>query len=260
MAMSPYYESDGVTLYHGDCRTVMPALEGIVADMVLADPPYGETSIEWDRWPDRWIASLQPVVHRNTNFWCFGSMRMVLDRRDEFAFWRFVQEIVWEKHNGSGFNVDRFRRVHEFALHFVPVVSDWSAVYKSPRFTNDATARVVRKKEKPAHWHGKTGSTTYTSVDGGPRMMRSVIHCRSMHGKALHPTQKPVGILEPLIEYSCPPGGLVLVPFAGCGSELEAAKSCGMRAIGIEANEEYCEITARRLGQRMMKFEDSPSP
>jgi site-specific DNA-methyltransferase (adenine-specific) len=82
--------------------------------------------------------------------------------------------------------------------------------------------------------------------------MTSVLPVRSMHGSAIHPTEKPVGILAPLIRYACPPGGLVLDPFAGSGSTLDAARSSGRKAVGIEAREDYCEAIARRLSQGVL--------
>lgn len=251
--MTPYYSDNLVTLYHGDCREVLPALHTL-GSMALADPPYGETSIEWDRWPDGWIHGTSAALLPSAPIWCFGSMRMFLAHRAEFVGWRFVQEIVWEKHNGSGFMVDRFRRVHELAAQFVRSEAAWEEVYKSPQFTADATRRTVRRKSKPAHWTGAHSASSYESKDGGPRLMRSVIHVRSEHGRALHPTQKPIGILQPLIEYSCPPTGTVVVPFAGAGSELLAAKLCGRKAIGVEAREEFCEAAASRLAQGVLSF------
>lgn len=246
--------SDGITLICGDVRDVAPAID-ITAAMILADPPYGETSIDWDRWPDRWVSAMQSVSSRSTSFWCFGSARMFLEHQAEFCFWRFVQDVVWEKHNGSGFLVDRFRRVHESIYHFVPAGAKWETVFKNVQYTNDATARTVRKKEKPPHWHGKTGATTYVSKDGGPRMMRSVWQVRSQHGKAQHPTEKPVATLTPLIDYSCPQDGIVFVPFAGSGSELVAAKQCGRKAIGVEVSSDYCATAAARLSQSVMMFD-----
>jgi site-specific DNA-methyltransferase (adenine-specific) len=247
--------ADGIALICGDVRNVTASIDERF-DMELADPPYGETSIEWDCFPNGWIAETWPLVKAGGSLWCFGSARMFLQHPVEFAGLRFVQDVVWEKHNGSGFLVDRFRRVHESAYHYVRCDASWADIYKAPQFTNDAVARVVRKKEKPAHWHGKTGATTYVSQDGGPRMMRSVMHVRSMHGRALHPTEKPLGILTPLIEYSCPPGGSVLVPFAGCGSELVAAKQLKRRAVGVEINEAYCEKAAERLRGNFLDFGD----
>jgi site-specific DNA-methyltransferase (adenine-specific) len=97
------------------------------------------------------------------------------------------------------------------------------------------------------------GPTTYTSEDGGPRLMRSVIQVRSTHGRAIHPTEKPIGILAPLILYSCPEGGTVLDPFAGSGSALDAARQAGRKAIGIEIDEGYCAAIVGRLSQGILR-------
>src|SRR5207253_5557653 len=67
---------------------------------------------------------------------------------------------------------------------------------------------------------------TYTSEDGGPRLMRSVLKVRNEHGRAIHPTQKPLELLRPMVRYSCPPGGLVLAPFSGSAAvEVAAVRS-----------------------------------
>lgn len=242
--MNPYYSDDLVTLYHGDNRE----LHGIHADAVIADPPYGETSLVWDRWPSGWIAHLTEFIPAS-QMWCFGSMRMFLEHRAEFEPWTFGQDIIWEKHNGSGFIADRFRRVHEHALQWY--LGAWSDLHRDVPTTQDATARTVRRKERPPHT-GEIANSTYTSVDGGPRLMRSVIRCRSEHGRAVNETQKPLGILTPLIEYSCPPGGTIYDPFSGAGSALLAAKLTGRRAIGIELREEQCEKAAKRLSQGVL--------
>jgi site-specific DNA-methyltransferase (adenine-specific) len=241
----PYYRDEQVTLYHGDALEVVARL-GLIADCIVTDPPYGETSLAWDRWPDGWPTAVSGAA---ASMWCLGSMRMLLDRRYEFAAWRMSQDLVWEKHNGSGFAADRFKRVHEHAVHFYR--GAWGDVYHKTPTTADATARQVRRKARPAHT-GNMGQSSYTSEDGGPRLMRSVLRVRSMHGRAIHPTEKPVGILEPLIRYACPPGGLVLDPFAGSGSTGEAARLTGRRAVLVEADERYCELIARRMSQGVL--------
>lgn len=255
---TPYYEADGITIYHGDCREVLPSIDCTGVNVVIGDPPYGETNLRWDRWPNGWIAAVGDAVPPTASLWCFGTMKMFLKRTAEFVFWQFAQDVIWEKHNGSGFHVDRFRRVHETACQFYRVGTAWESVYKSPQFTNDATARTVRKKAKPPQWHGAVGASTYTSIDGGPRRMRSVLQFRSEHGRALNETQKPVGLVGALVEYSCPPDGLILSPFLGSGTDAVVAKQTGRRLIGFECREDQCEIAANRLRQGVLFGSVSP--
>lgn len=238
---APYYQDESVTLYHGDFRDVLPSI-AVSADVIVADPPYGETSLEWDRWPEGWPIDAAKYAKA---MWCFGSMRMFLDRRDDFADWKLSQDIVWEKHNGSGLHADRFKRVHEHAVFWYQ--GPWADIHHNTPTTNDATARVVRMKAKPTHHQGKRAAQVYRSEDGGPRLMRSVIPVRSMHGRAINETEKPEGLLEPLLRYACPPGGTVLDIFAGSGSTGAAAKNLGMKAVLIEKRESQCEGSAIRL-------------
>lgn len=244
--MKPYYEDDAVRLFHGDCRDILPGL-GVVADLIVADPPYGETTLGWDHWPEGWPAF---AAQYGNSMWCFGSMRMFLDRRDEFAAWKLSQDIVWEKHNGSSLANDRFSRVHEHALHWYR--GKWADVHHETPKTFDATARTIRKKAKPVQHQGAAGPSVYVSEDGGPRLARSVIFCRSMHGRAINETEKPTGLLEPLIEYGCTGGGLVVDLFSGSAAALMAAKLTGRQAIGFEVREDQCEKAAQRLSQGVL--------
>ncbi len=247
--MTPYYSEGGIDIYLGDCRDVLPRLDRQVS-AVITDPPYGETSLAWDKRVSGWMPACAVITN---SLWCFGSLRLFLDleRSEETNGWKHAQEIVWEKQNGSGLNADRFKRVHELAVQFYR--GEWADVFKAPVMTLDATARTVHRKEKPAH-QGAIGAKTFTAIDGGPRLMTSVIFARNCHGYAEHPTQKPLDILNPLLSYSVPIAGSVCDPFAGSGSTLIAARMMGLSAIGIEINEAYCEIAAKRLGQGVMDF------
>lgn len=236
-----------VTILKGDCREKLREIRAASVDCVIADPPYGETSLKWDRWVEGWPTLIHRVLKATGSMWVFGSQRMFLDHVDEFQPFRLSHDIVWEKHNGTGLFNDRFRRVHENALHFYPRGTKWSDVYKAPQFTNDARARVVRKKGRPAQWIGKTGETVYRSEDGSPRLMRSVIFARSEHGRAEHPTQKPLELVEPLLRYACPKGGHVLDPFAGSGTVGVLAQRHGMECTLIEAAPEYWDVIDTRL-------------
>jgi site-specific DNA-methyltransferase (adenine-specific) len=256
----PYWEDReaGLALYLGDMREILPAL-GVQADLIIADPPYGETALAWDRWPIGWLKVA--AAHSNA-MWCFGSQRMFFDHLDEFkaADWKLSQDvighdedgdpivgdvnIVWEKHNGTGFAKDRFRRVHEHVLHWYR--GPWSGIHQAvPRVPAiyDPKGRVRSRQDRAAHL-GALGDAVY--VDDGLRLMRSVIKVGSVRG-GIHKTQKPESLLLPLIRYACPPGGLIVDPFAGSGSTLDAARQSGRRAIGIEAHEPYAEAAARRL-------------
>lgn len=244
---APYWEDDHVKLYLGKMEEVLPAL-GITCDLIVADPPYAETSLAWDRWPDGWLDTAATVTR---SLWCFGSMRMFLDRSAEFAGWRLSQDIVWEKHNGSGFAADRFKRVHEHATHWYR--GDWANIHHdAPRVKVHYRTRGNASRGQVPHT-GKIGSATWS--DDGTRLIRSVIQAPSMWRRgAIHPTQKPLEILTPLIEYACPPGGTVVDPFAGSGSTLEAARLTGRKAIGVERHEPYAEAAARRLAQAPLEI------
>lgn len=242
---SPVFEDEHVVLYQGDCREILPLLGDV--DAVVTDPPYGDTSLAWDRKVDGW-QTLIPAVQ----LWCFGSLRFHLAAREalEEAGWRYGQDVVWEKHNGSGFAADRFKRVHEIAVHWYR--GAWGDLYAvAPVESGHRRVRAVRRENGTPHT-GEVGSSAYDSTD---RITRSVIYVRSEHGRAVHPTQKPPGILRPLITYSVPRGGVVLDPFAGSGSTLLAARETGRRAIGIELYPEYCQRAAERLAAATLDLE-----
>jgi site-specific DNA-methyltransferase (adenine-specific) len=261
MPPTPYWEDPdtGLALYHGDMREILPQL-GLQADCVIADPPYGDTALDWDTWPTGWLKTA--AAHSNA-LWCFGSQRMFFDHLEEFrADWTLSQDIVghdsneqpvtgdvnvvWEKHNGSGFAKDRFRRVHEHALLWYR--GPWDQQHRNvPRArVYDPSDKYQRSNVTATVKHtGKIGP--HNRVSDGKRLMRSVIKVRSMHGRSINETEKPLGIIEPLIHYSCPPGGTVLDPMAGSCSVLEVARLLGRPAIGIEKRESQCEAAARRL-------------
>jgi site-specific DNA-methyltransferase (adenine-specific) len=236
-----------VRIITGDCREVLASLPEASVDCVLTDPPYGETSLIWDQRVPGWPALVRRLLKPTGSLWVFGSLRSLIETSTDFVGWNLSHDVIWEKHNGTGLFNDRFRRVHEIAAHFYPDDRKWSDIFKAPQFTNDATAQTVRRKGRPAQWIGATGETVYRSEDGGPRLRRSVIYTRSEHGRAEHPTQKPVALLEPLLRYACPPGGHVIDPFGGSGSTGLAAKLIGVDCTLIELNPAYVEMARRRI-------------
>jgi site-specific DNA-methyltransferase (adenine-specific) len=247
--LKPYYEHNGIAIFCGDCREILPMLDRV--DAVIADPPYGETSLMWDSRCGGWLKCL------STNcLWCFGSFRFFLASAKEFDGWKFGQEVIWEKQNGSGFCTDRFNRVHEIATHWYTGM--WADLrHEVPRLPAAGWKRSHRTEKRGATPH-RGGIESAPWQDDGFRLERSVIYERNCHSPsgADHPTQKPFLLLERLIFYSVVEGGVVLDPFMGSGTTLLAAKNLGRKAIGIEIEERYCEIAAKRLSQEVFEFSE----
>ena len=235
----------------GDCRILMPNLKPF--DLIIADPPYSETSLSWDKKVEGWLPLAAEALKPTCSIWVFGSMRFLMEIGPDVkkAGLRLAQDIVWEKHNGAGFQNDRFKKVHEHAVHLYRLDSPWKQIYNDVQITNDARARTVRQKTRPPHM-GDIGEGHYVSVDGGPRIRRSVIYLPSCHGYAIHPTQKHVELLEILIRTSCPEGGLVGDWFDGSGSAGEACACSDRKYIGCEKDADMVLKANARLGELLL--------
>lgn len=232
----------------GDCRPVMAGMQSSSIDVCITDPPFGDTSLEWDSRVYGWIEQVARILKPNGSIWILGSMRFLAPLFAEFESldFKYSQDIVWKKQNGTGFHADRFRRVHEHAVLFYR--GAWADVYHDTQYTLDATAKTVRRKARAAHW-GAIENAAFVSEDGGPRMMTSVLEFANEHGRAIHPTQKPVDLIRPLVRYSCPPGGVVLDPFMGSAAIGMAAIYEGRDYIGMEDVPQYYAAALERLAE-----------
>lgn len=253
--MRLYCLAPGVELWHGDCRQASSVLGQHRFSLALADPPYEQTALAWDVWPHGWLEEMRRLLGPEGSLWCWGTLRSFIRRATEFeaAGFRLAQDVVWEKHNGSQPATGRFLRVHEQVAHFYPEDVPWGRVYKdpqrmpAPREHRHKAGRVVKRGASPAHT-GKHKPCTY--VDDGTRRQRSVWQVRSEHHRGRSTaTPKPVAVLEPLVRYSCPPGGSVLVPFVGGGAEIEACRRIGRTVVGFDTDESALALTVRRLSQ-----------
>lgn len=243
-------------VFHGDFREASGVLGAQRFSLGLADPPYEQTSCAWDRWPEGWLLAARGLLGPEGSLWCWGTLRMFMERAEDFrtAGWRLAQDCIWEKHNGSGPGGNgRFSRVHEQVAHFYPVGASWAGIYRDPQRV-PAPPEHAHKKGRVVHRRlegspaqtGKFAPSTY--VDDGMRLQRSVWQARSLHRQgAGHATPKPLEVLEPLVRYSCPPGGWVLVPFSGSGSEVEACLRNGRKVVAFDSEERCCAMTAERI-------------
>ena len=242
----PYYRDGHLELWHGDMRDILPTLDHV--DAVVTDPPYGSTTATWDRWIDGWPDLVGTVMPESASLWSFGTARMFLDHADDFAGWKFGQEALWAKRNGSGpGSRDRLGVVHEWAYHWYR--GRWLDLHHEwERERATANKGTVRRAASAAAHQRERRETTW--VDDGTRQPRSVtwvIEAPSVRFEGRHPDEKPLKVVLPLVRECTPPGGTVLDPFAGAATTLLAAKMIGRRAVGIEASEATCEVAARRL-------------
>ena len=249
--MSVVFEDEWVTLVHGDYRDYdVATIAGGHIDAIITDPPYGETNLGWDRWVPGCVDDAATIAN---SLWSFGTFRMFHEHAAEFARWKYGQDIIWEKQNGTGLLRDRFRRVHETAVQWYR--GDWASIYsEDPLTTEDVAPRTIRKRAaKGAHLHGAIASSSYTTTTGGTKLIRSVMKVRSEHGRRpINETQKPLGIMLPIIETSVPPGGMVVDLFAGAATTAVAARMLGRRCVAFEVREDQALKSAQRLASELV--------
>jgi DNA modification methylase len=214
--MKPYYQDESVTIYHGDCREVLPSIE---ADLLLTDPPYGLMAVSdsggFGRRQNhadeyRTIAGDDSGEIRNEalRLWGNGDVAVFHSPRLPEPPGSWDWRLVWDKCR-PGMNSGPWRYSHE--LIFCRGAG-WTRV-------NDSAVSVFRVPAIPA---------------------------------PVHPNEKPASLLRALVRAHG--ASTVLDPFMGSGTTLRAAKDLGRKAIGIEIEERYCEIAAKRMAQEVLAF------
>ena len=238
--VKPYYEQSGVTIYHGDCRAVLPFLSSV--DHVITDPPYSILVVNTSKgappntiglakrrdlgYPgvnDELRQILGVHIARLTRRWA-----LVFCDAESLTAWRCSLEEAGLRHIRSG---------------------AWVSPACTPQFSGDRPGTGWEACEI-AHTKGKA------RWNGGGRPAVWIVN-RPVNGsiertEAEHPTPKPVALLGMIVQDFSDPGETILDPFMGSGTTLVAAKRLGRKAIGIELEEKYCEIAARRLQQESL--------
>lgn len=215
--MKPYYEHAGVTIYHADCREVLPDL---TADLIVTDPPYnagkdyGEGTNDKRTWAEycEWIVPIIEMCECSSS----GLVMMFLSVNGllELSQVKRPRHVcVWEKPMSFAPRMGG----SPFLPHWEPC-----AIYGKP-------------------W-GEGGRV--------PAYHMSDVWRHNPAEKNGHPCPKPLSLMTRII--SKIPADLLCDPFCGSGTTLVAAKELGRRAVGIELNEEYCEIAAKRLAQEVL--------
>lgn len=216
----PYYSDDHCTIYHGDCLDLADVWGG--ADVLVSDPPYG---IAWSTHGSK----------RDLRGWAPRQAKAGIVGDDDTSA-RDSVVAAWG---------DRPAAVFGSPLVAPPASAIQALVWQKPVDSGVIGARFVWRRDVElifllGSWPKVTPDRS--SVIASPGGME-----RYRNG---HPHVKPVPILTQIIEQA--PPGVVADPFMGSGSTLRAAKDLGRKAIGIEIEERYCEIAAKRLGQEVL--------
>lgn len=238
---TPYYQDEHVTIYHGDCRDILPT---ITADAMITDPPYAINSdgemlgFVSPNWTEKATHSRGYADHDRHAFTALmaDAFRLAYQLLPEssvhaaFCGNRTFHQMVTAA-EGAGFQ----------PLDVLVFASRGVAKSTSTLAPGHEIASLLRKGGPSQINPDWTRSNRYDIPK--PRRMESG-----------HLTSKPLSWMRPLVEMLSAPGAVVLDPFMGGGTTLLAARELGRPAIGIEMDEAYCEMAARRMDQGVLTF------
>jgi len=241
--IKPYYDKDGITIYNADCRDVLYELTKV--DLVLTDPPYGVTQNKGDICVD-----LSPLFGLAPAVILFSQQPFTTDvisrHRDKFKY-----DLVWDKVLTSGFlNANKMPlRRHETILVF------GDAPYTPQKTKGSKNHSKGKPKDCANNNYGDFNFLDNAEVLGDLKHPTSIIAISKPHPSvALHRTEKPVELLEWLLKTYSVEGQVILDSFLGSGATAVACKSLNRKCIGIETEEKYCEIAAKRCIQGVMEL------
>lgn len=225
-AMKPYYADDFVTIYHGDCRELLPEVAG-GGMVVVADPPYG--------------ISYSPGAGKPRPFRGKKANKASLTPGKTFVGRNII--------HGDG---EPFDPAPILALGLPTVL--FGGNHYASRLPDSPTWFVWDKRDGQTSNNFADCEMVWTNLGGPARVIthrwNGLLRDSERGQKRWWPTQKPVYVMRWVIE-RCP-DGIILDPFMGSGTTLVAAKSLGRRAIGIEIKEQACEIAAQRCSQEVL--------
>lgn len=230
----------------GDCLKEMSKLPDKSIDMILCDLPYGETARnKWDivlPFAPLW-KEYERIVKNNAAIILFANGFFTAElMQSKKELWRY--NLIWEKTQPTGFlNAKKMPlRNHEDICVFYKNLP----VY-NPQKTCDHTRKVSKRGPCGSMNYGIDRSNEYDSTERYPK---SVLHfSKDIQKSALHPTQKPVALLEWLIKTYTNEGETVLDSCMGSGSTGIACVNTGRNFIGIEIDKEYFGVASRRISQ-----------
>ena len=241
--MSVYYQDENVTLYHGDCREVLPS---VTADSLITDPPY---AIQKN-------GEMLGFAPEKGDWGGKGSHSRGYADHDPVAFAELMGEAFGMAHDAlpSGATGIAFcgnRTFHQMVTQIEAVGFQPLDVLVFASQGVAKTTTTLAPGHEIASLFRKAGSPRHLNPDW-KRSNRFDI--RKPRQDIDHPTPKPVTWMEVAVGLASDVGDVVLDPFAGSGATLRAAVNLGRKAIGVEMDERYCEVIAKRMDQYALDF------
>lgn len=239
--------SENVKLYHGDCLSVMDSMIGdkIKVDMVLCDLPYGTTQCRWDviiPFDDLW-KRYDKLIKPNGAIVLFGAEPFSSQLRlSNLKIYKY--DWIWDKVKGTGFlNAKRQpMRNHEI----ISVFYKNQCTYNPQKTFGHKNKKSFRAKHLQTEVYGDMNNDyKYESTERYPRSIQEF--STDTQNSSLHPTQKPVALLEYLIKTYTNEGEMVLDSTIGSGSTAIASINTGRKCIGIEKDKEIFDIAVNRI-------------
>ena len=234
---------ENIKLHNGDCLEVMKDIHDNSVDMVLCDLPYGTTRNKWDS-----IIPLDKLWEQYSRI-CRDNAAIVLFSQAPFDkvlgasnLDMLKYEWIWEKENGTGFlNAKKMPlKIHENILVFYKELPVYNPQMRS------GTPYIAIRKDNPSKNYGEYHECT--TVSNGDRYPISILKFKRDKNK-VHPTQKPVALLEYLIKTYTNEGMTVLDNTMGSGSTMVACVNTNRKGIGIELDENYFNIAKERIDE-----------
>jgi site-specific DNA-methyltransferase (adenine-specific) len=218
--VKPYYQDKQVTIYNCDSRKILKSLGNV--NLVLTDPPYGIGFSEYESHKD----------DKKTNSKLINDVMKTTNKMVEIGWhcW-FASERRWRE---WGVMFPFAERIMAFPKTFVQIYKmpgpqyavDYALIWK--------TGKVIKKEQSGRNWCLSNTTINNLGIEKG------------------HPCPRPINQIMHCVNYLSEEGEIVLDPFMGSGTTLRAAKDLGRKAIGIEIEEKYCEIAAKRMSQEVL--------
>ena len=234
-----------IKLLQGDCLEVMKSIPDGSVDAIITDPPYGTTACKWDSvipFEPMW-EQLKRIIKPNGAIVLFGSQpftsALVMSNPKMFRY-----EWIWDKHMATGFLDAKKRplKVHENILVFYKKLPKYNPIFtQGSPYTRPKPTKLFKGYRQDL-------LKVETTNASGKRYPKTIIDISNAKQKGkIHPTQKPVALMEYLIKTYTNEGETVLDFTMGSGSTGVACKNTGRNFIGIELDEKYFEIAKKRI-------------